>query len=182
MQKLFGEFLVRGAFNEFGLRYLIVRPFNAVGSGELPAIRGKGEVEFGMAHVIPDFVYKALIKQTPFEIFGDGEQVRTFTHAKDIATAVRMMIEKKVENDDFNICGNNTYKMKELAEIIWAKVNPSTSLPDFKYLPSLKGDVKFRIGISEKAKRILGWSPKYDINYIIDDVLDFIKRHMEQIG
>jgi len=30
MQKLFGEFLVRGAHREFGLNYLIVRPFNIV--------------------------------------------------------------------------------------------------------------------------------------------------------
>ena len=32
MQKLFGEFMTRGAHAEFGLQYLIVRPFNAVGA------------------------------------------------------------------------------------------------------------------------------------------------------
>ena len=46
-----------------------------------------GSVDFGMAHVIPDFIYKAIVKQTPFKIFGDGEQVRTFTHAQDAAEA-----------------------------------------------------------------------------------------------
>ena len=181
MQKLFGEFLVRGAHQEFGLNYLIVRPFNAVGSGELPEITAEGHVELGMAHVIPDFVYKALIKQTPFEIFGDGEQVRTFTHAKDIADAVCIMLDKGVKNDDFNICGNNTYKIGDLAKIIWTKVNPGIDFPGFKHLPAPPSDVRFRIGVSAKAKDVLGWEPRYDLDYIIDDTLQFIKNQMREI-
>ena len=114
---------------EFGLNYLIVRPFNAVGSGELPEATKDGQVEFGMAHVIPDFIYKAIIKQDPFEIFGDGEQVRTFTHARDVAEAVRTMLDKGIKNDDFNICGDNTYKIGDLAKGIWAKVNPDVDFP-----------------------------------------------------
>lgn len=178
MQKLFGEFLVRGAHQEFGLNYLIVRPFNAVGGGELPEVTAEGHVEFGMAHVIPDFIYKALSKQTPFEIFGDGAQVRTFTHAKDIAEAVRIMLDKNVKNDDFNICGDNTYKIGDLARKIWVKVNPDLSFPGFKHLSAPPADVRFRIGVSEKAKKILGWEPKYDLDYIIGDTLGFIRQRL----
>lgn len=180
MQKLFGEFVVRGAHQEFGLNYLIVRPFNAVGGGELPEITAEGYVEFGMAHVIPDFVYKALIRQTPFEIFGDGEQVRTFTHAKDVAEAVRIMLDKNIKNDDFNVCGNNTYKIGDLARKIWTKVNPGLSFPGFKHLPVPPADVRFRVGVSEKAKKILGWEPKYDMDYIIEDTLGFIRQWVGQ--
>src|SRR5207253_5228164 len=107
MQKLFGEFVTRGAHEEMGLEYLIVRPFNAVGGGELPDMTPDGSVDFGMAHVIPDFIYKAMINQTPFEIFGDGAQVRTFTHAQDAADALRVMLQKRARNDDFNVCRNN---------------------------------------------------------------------------
>jgi nucleoside-diphosphate-sugar epimerase len=35
-----------------------------------------------------------------------------------------------------------------------------------------------QIGVSEKAKRILGWEPKYEIDYIIDDTLRFIRKNM----
>jgi UDP-glucose 4-epimerase len=115
MQKLFGEYMVRGENKEFGVKYLIIRPFNAVGSGELPEVRKDGEVEFGMAHLIPDFVYKAMIKQSPFQIFGDGKQVRTFTHAKDIAEAIVEMLKRGIINDDFNLFGNNTFEIGELA-------------------------------------------------------------------
>jgi len=178
MQKLFGEFLTRGACQEFGLNYLIVRPFNAVGSGELPEVTKDGQVEFGMAHVVPDFLYKAITKQDPFEIFGDGEQVRTFTHARDIAEAVRIMLDKGIKNDDFNICGDNTYKIGDLAQRIGATVNPGNDFPGFKHLPVPPADVRFRIGKSEKARKILGWKPKYDLDYIIEDTLSFIKQWM----
>jgi len=179
MQKLFGEYMVRGANKEFGLKYLIIRPFNAVGSGELPEVGKDGEVEFGMAHVIPDFVYKAIIKQSPFEIFGDGKQVRTFTHAKDIAEAIVEIIKRGIVNDDFNLCGNNTFEVGELAKKIWSKINPNLPFPGFKYLPVPPSDVRFRVGVSDKAKKVFNWIPKYDIDYIIDDTYNFISKNIK---
>ena len=178
MQKLFGEFVTRGAHEEMGLSYLIVRPFNAVGGGELPDLAADGSVDFGMAHVIPDFIYKAMIRQSPFEIFGDGQQVRTFTHAQDAADALRVMLEKGVRNDDFNVCGDNTLRMDELGRTIWTRVNPSLPFPGFKHLPVPPADVRYRVGVSEKAKRVLGWTPKRQLDFIIDDSLQFIRERL----
>jgi UDP-glucose 4-epimerase len=178
MQKLFGEYMTAGAHDERGLNYLIVRPFNAVGSGELPHVDSEGEIEFGMAHVIPDFVYKALARQSPFEIFGDGDQVRSFTHAQDIADAVALLLESKLTGDDFNICGNNTCSMGDLAQAIWKRINPDLEFPGFKHLPVPESDVRFRIGSSDKAKRLLGWSPRLDLNSIIDDTAAFVAGRM----
>ncbi len=179
MQKLFGEFMTRGAHQEFGLRYLIVRPFNAVGSGELPDIKSDGSVEFGMSHVIPDFVYKAIVKQTPFEIFGDGEQVRTFTHAKDISEALAAMLQNGLENDDFNICGESTEKIGELAKKIWARVNRGTNFPPVKPMPVPPADVRFRIGLNQKLKKAIGWEPKYGIDFIIDDTHRYVAASLK---
>src|SRR5260370_41190627 len=139
------------------MNYLIVRPFNAVGSGELPEITGEEQAEFGIAHVIPDFVYKALIKQAPFEIFGDGEQVRTFTHSRDI----------------------NTHDISSIARRIWDRGNPNLNFPGFKHLPTPAADVKFRIGVADKAREVLGWTPRYELDYIIEDTLSFVKQRIE---
>lgn len=183
MQKLFGEFIVRGAREEYGLNYVIIRPFNAVGNGELPKIDSKGELDFGMAHVIPDFIYKAIVKQNPFEILGDGSQVRTFTHVDDIAEAVILMMDKKIINQDFNICGgtDNTISMGELAEKVWTKVNPKERFPKIKKIPAPKDDVKFRVGVSDKAKKVLGWVPKRSMDYIIEDSIKFINKNLKVI-
>ncbi len=160
------------------MNYVIVRPFNAVGSGELPHVESSGEAAFGMAHVIPDFVYKALLRQTPFEILGDGQQVRTFTHARDVADAAALMLRKGVRNEDFNICGNATSSVADLAKMIWSRVNPGAAWPGFKSLPAPSDDVRFRVGKSEKAARLLGWSPQFDIDFILDDTIRFIREKM----
>lgn len=178
MQKLFGEYLVRGAHEERGLRYLIVRPFNAVGSGELPAVDRGGEVEFGMAHVIPDFIYKSLIKQRPFEIFGDGRQVRTFTHARDIATGVRLLLEAGIASEDFNICGITTLDMSTLAHTVWEHVNPQEVFPGFLHMPVPDADVRMRIGHSAKLSRTLNWTPQLDLDFIIEDACQYIREHL----
>jgi UDP-glucose 4-epimerase len=180
MQKLFGEFMTRGAHTEFGLEYLIVRPFNAVGSGELPDMKRDGGVEFGMSHVIPDFVYKAMIRQTPFEIFGDGEQVRTFTHARDVADAVLALLGAGIRNDDFNICGQSTEKISALASKVWAHVNNGTPFPAVKSMPVPPADVRFRVGVSQKVKNLLGWQSRFDIDQIIDDTYRFVKEAMDR--
>jgi nucleoside-diphosphate-sugar epimerase len=174
MQKLFGEFMTRGAHAEFGLQYLIVRPFNAVGGGELPDLRRDGSVDFGMAHVIPDFVYKAMIRQTPFEIFGDGSQVRTFTHARDVATALRTILDRGLSNDDFNICGSSTETMADLAMKVWRHVNDGETFPAVRSMPVSPADVRFRIGVSKKLREATGWEPKYDIEGIIADTHQFV--------
>jgi UDP-glucose 4-epimerase len=178
MQKLFGEFMTRGAHQEFGLNYLIVRPFNAVGSGELPDIKSDGSVEFGMSHVIPDFIYKAIVKQTPFEIFGDGEQVRTFTHAKDIAEALLVLLNSGLKNDDFNICGHSTEKISDLAKKIWAHIN-HTAFPPVKAMPVPPADVRFRIGLNEKLKKSVGWEPRYGMDFIIDDTYRYVASSLK---
>ncbi|GAB6039381.1 NAD-dependent epimerase/dehydratase family protein [Endothiovibrio diazotrophicus] len=181
MQKLYGEYLVRGAAQELGLRYLIFRPFNAVGSGELPMLDRQGEVAFGMAHVIPDFIYKALVKQNPFQILGDGEQVRTFTHARDIAEAMVLSIEKGVVNEDFNFCGSTPFNVADLARTIWERINPDEPMPPFEHLEAPAADVRFRVGYSEKAKEMLGWTPQYDVDYILDDTIGYIRDHFDSL-
>jgi nucleoside-diphosphate-sugar epimerase len=127
-----------------------------------------------MSHVIPDFIYKAIVKQTPYEIFGDGEQVRTFTHARDVSDALLAILASGTKNDDFNICGNSTEKISDLAAKIWAHVNPGVPFPPVKAMPVPPADVRFRIGMSDKLSRTIGWKPKHEIDFIIDDTYKFV--------
>ena len=67
-----------------------------------------------------------------------------------------------------------TYTVKELAETIWMKINGD--LP-FRYCtsPSFDYDVQYRMPDTNKAKRILGWEPEYDLYEILEEMKDATK-------
>src|SRR5262249_9858125 len=61
-QKLATEYFAQGAWEQYGLPYTIIRPFNCVGIGERRAKTEKqilsGNVQLAMSHVVPDLVQK----------------------------------------------------------------------------------------------------------------------------
>ncbi len=179
LQKLFGEFIVTGANQEYGMKYVIVRPFNVVGGGEMPKFDAGNRPDFGNAHVVPDFVYKALTRQSPFEIMGDGKQIRTLTHVEDFADAMDLLVKKKVKNEDFNICGDEPVTVADLAMRTWKKVNMSMPFPGFKHLKAPNDDVRFRIGKTYKARKLLGWSPKRGVDDVLDDSIKSMRAYLE---
>ena len=68
--------------------------------------------------------------------------------------------------------------MGELAQKIWARVNPSIPFPEVKSMPVPPADVRYRVGVSEKSRKLLGWSPRFELDYIIDDSLKFIREKL----
>src|SRR5437763_7720643 len=57
-QKLAAEYFARGANEQYGLPYTILRPFNCVGVGERRALRDSdvmsGNIKLALSHVVPD--------------------------------------------------------------------------------------------------------------------------------
>jgi nucleoside-diphosphate-sugar epimerase len=107
-QKLACEYYVKGANEQYGLPYTIVRPFNCVGIGEGRALGEaevfSGNVQLAMSHVVPDIVQKIFKGQDPLHILGEGNQVRHYTYGGDLARGIRTCIEHpKALNQDFNI-------------------------------------------------------------------------------
>lgn len=168
LQKLYSEYLVKSAYEQYGLEYTILRPFNAVGIGELFK-----QDDPGFAHVIPDLVYKVLSGQNPIEIIGDGSQVRSFTHAFDIANAVSMCIGNKAAMcQDFNLVNpNNCTSINNLVSMLMKKTGIHR---ECVYLPSFKYDVKYRYGVPDKAKEVLGWEPKISLDSILDEMITWV--------
>ena len=127
-QKLASEFYARGAFEQYGLPYTVVRPFNCVGVGERRALRDvdvmSGNVKLAMSHVVPDLVLKVLKGQDPLHLLGDGSQVRHYTYGGDLARGIRLAMESdRAINQDFNLSTPVSTTVEELACAIWRKVH-----------------------------------------------------------
>src|SRR3954463_7944361 len=156
--KLTGEVYVRAAHDEHGLPFTICRPFNAYGPGELP------DPEPGIAHAVPDLIRKALSGQRPLEIFGTGEQTRTLTHVDDIADGVvTAMSHPAAENEDFNISGSEELSVAEIARVVWEACGRDPDEFELEHLPSFEVDVQRRWPSVEKARQLLGFEARIDV-------------------
>ncbi len=182
-QKLACEYYCQGAWEQFKLPYTVIRPFNCVGTGEKRALCDKeifsGNVQLAMSHVVPDLVQKILKGQDPLHILGDGGQVRHYTYAGDLARGIRICIEnEKAINQDFNISTPVSTSVVELAEVIWKKLKPGVP---FKYVSDkpFKYDVQKRVPDVSKARDILGFEAKTDLNTILEEVIPWIKKQIE---
>lgn len=178
-QKLACEYFARGAHEQYGLPYTIVRPFNCVGVGESRALGGReipsGNVSLAMSHVVPDLVQKVLKGQDPLHILGDGQQVRHYTYGGDLAKGIRVCIEHPAAlNQDFNISTPRATNVLELAEIIWKKIHGSAK--PFRYISDkpFKYDVQHRSPDVSKAKRLLGYEATTSLETMLDEVIPWI--------
>ena len=156
--KLAGEIYCRALADEHGLRYSIVRPFNAYGPGEMP------EDEPGIAHAVPDLIRKVLSGQRPLEIFGSGEQTRTLTYVDDIADGiVAAMSHSAAEGEDFNISASDEMTVAEIARVIWEACGEDLAELEFEHLPTFAVDVQRRWPSVEKARTMLGWEARVPV-------------------
>ena len=125
-QKLAVEYFAHAAWDQYGLPYTIVRPFNCVGIGESRALGDveidSGNVKLAMSHVVPDLVQKVLKGQDPLHILGAGDQVRHYTYGGDLARGIVECVERdEARNEDFNISTAESTTVLELAELIWTQ-------------------------------------------------------------
>lgn len=183
-QKLATEYFAKGAYEQYGLPYTIVRPFNCIGTGEGRALSDKeilsGNVKLAMSHVLPDLAQKALKGQKPLHILGAGNQIRHYTHGKDLARGIRLAVESESSlNNDFNISTSRSTSVLELANMVWKEVNGSESF-DFVSEAAYEYDVQKRIPSTEKAKKVLGFESQITLEDGVKEVVSWVREQIQQ--
>lgn len=170
--KLSGERYCRTANEEHGFPYTICRPFNAYGPGEAPA------AEPGIAHVVADLIDKVLSGQAPLEIFGSGEQTRTFTHVEDIAEGIVVAMSSAASlNEDFNLSASRELTIAEAARLVWEACGEDSDAFALKHLPGFTGDVQRRWPSVEKARTLLGWQAQIAVEDGIASTVRWMREH-----
>ncbi|MGH7763829.1 MAG: NAD-dependent epimerase/dehydratase family protein [Candidatus Dormibacteraceae bacterium] len=183
-QKLATEYFARGAHEQYGLPFTIVRPFNCVGIGERRALRDhdvmSGNVKLAMSHVVPDLVQKAVKGQDPLHILGDGSQVRHYTYGGDLAHGIRMAIEsERALNEDFNLSTAQSTSVRELAAVIWRKVHGPDRPLHLVSDPPYEHDVQMRVPDVTKAKRVLDFEATTSLDEMLDEVIPWIRDEIK---
>jgi nucleoside-diphosphate-sugar epimerase len=183
-QKLASEYFARGAQEQYGLPYTIVRPFNCVGIGERRARVDRevmsGNVRLAMSHVVPDLVQKVLKGQDPLHVLGDGTQVRHYTYGGDLARGIRLCMEcEAARNDDFNLSTAESTTVAELAEVIWRKIHGDGRPLRLVHDEPFEHDVQMRVPETSKARDKLGFEATTTLDAMLDEVIPWIRAEIE---
>lgn len=162
VSKLAGEHLAYAYHREYGIPIVNIRPFNVYGPGQV----GEGAIH--------RFVVRAL-KNEPLEIHGDGDQIRSWCYIDDFVDGVLLCLEKdEAVGQAFNI-GNprGTITISMLARLI-KEISGSKS--EIVHVPKTYVDVELRIPSIEKAKKLLGYEPKIDLEEGLRRTIEWYRR------
>jgi len=167
LSKLIGEHFCKAYNEQYGLSYTVIRPFNAYGPGEFP--------DMDYAHVIPQLIKKVLSNQYPIEIYGSGQQSRTFTYGTDIGQAFRICIENpNAKNEVFNVSGDEEIKIIDVLNMIWKEIKNNEL--KVRHLPPFPHDVMRRYPSNQKIKQKLNWEPKVRFHEGLKKTIEWLKE------
>lgn len=155
----------------YGLRFVVLRYFNAAGAdpdGEI------GESHSPETHLIPLVLDAAAGRRPDIQVFGtdydtrDKSCIRDYIHVMDLADAhflALKYLEQKGKSDFFNLGNTRGTSVLEVIETVKKVTGKEFPVTHAERRP---GDPAILVGSCEKAKRILGWEPRYpDIGEIV---------------
>ena len=125
--------------------------------------------------VVSNFIVQAL-KGNPLTVYGDGSQTRSFCYVADLIEGM-MRLMNGDHTGPINIGNPGEYTILQLAETIQKMVNPDTEL-SFKPLP--QDDPLQRQPDITKAKSLLGWEPKINLEEGLKITIEDFRSRLER--
>lgn len=165
VSKLAEEHLAIAYYKEKGLPTTVVRPFNVYGPGQV----GEGAIRI--------FIERA-IQNEPIEIHGDGTQIRAWCYVDDmIDGTMRTMVNPKAVGESFNI-GNQraVVTIYGLANTIVRVLNSESPI---RFSRKDYVDVELRIPAVQKARELLDFEAKVDLEEGIRCTAEYYKKVMK---
>ncbi|MBU6363581.1 MAG: SDR family oxidoreductase [Acidobacteria bacterium] len=163
--KRYAEALTMAYHRQQGVDTHIVRIFNTYG----PRMRLRD------GRALPAFMGQALAGE-PITVFGDGSQTRSFCYVDDLVEGIWRLLHSD-EVLPVNIGNPREMTILQFAEAV-RRIVGSASPIEFRPLPV--DDPKVRQPDISKARRLLGWEPKVELEEGLRRTLDHFKRRMSE--
>lgn len=165
---------------------ILLRYFNPAGAHESALI---GEYNKQPENLVPVITQTAIGKRESMTVFGDdyptrdGSCIRDYIHVSDIAHAHTLAVTKSMNGDMPSTCeifNLGTGQGVTVLELIHAFEEESNQKLNYNIGPRRAGDVVAIYANNEKAKNILGWSPKYGVKEMMATAWKW-EKHLEKI-
>ncbi|PSG90276.1 SDR family oxidoreductase [Aurantibacter aestuarii] len=149
----------------YGVHTIGLRYFNVFGPKQDP--------NGAYAAVIPLFMKGALGNKT-ITINGDGEQTRDFTFIENVVQAnIKAVLSNLEQHEVFNVAVNDRISVNKLWNTIKTITN---SKSEIKYNSPRQGDVKDSLADISKAKNLLNYTPKFELEKGLGITLDWFNN------
>jgi len=163
----------------YDINYVIFRYFNAAGCSHNLDI---GEMHKPETHLIPNAVLGAMgikdFKLTSSKVdTPDGTPIRDFVHVEDLANA-HVLGLKYLENQNIsNIFNLGTGKGYSVLEVVKTVEKVCNVIIEKKQGEVRQGEPAKKYASFAKAKKILGWNPRYDLEDMAKTTYDYFSKH-----
>jgi len=163
VSKLAEEHLAMAYHKEHGLPTAVVRPFNIYGPGQI----GEGALR--------TFIQRA-VKDEPIEIHGDGTQIRAWCYVDDMVEGTLIAMEHpKAVGEAFNI--GNPRAVVTIYGLASAVVRVLESKSPIVFARKDYVDVELRIPSVVKARELIGFEAKIDLDEGIRYSAEYYRQH-----
>lgn len=160
--KAAGELLVKAANSSYGLIYNITRSSNNYGPRQTPE------------KLIPKTI-KCILNDQKIPIYGQGLQIRDWTHVFDNCSAILQVLSQGQPNETYNISANQEFPNIEVVQAICNALGKGHELISFIEDPRKGHD--FRYAIDTAKIRELGWKPSYKFKEGIVDTVEWYSNN-----
>jgi len=162
--KLAGEAYCSAYFRSFGIKTIALRFGNVYG----PFSKHKNSV-------VAKFIKQAFAGE-PLEIYGDGDQTRDFIYINDLIQAIILSVGSDIGGEVFQIATFKETTVKAIAHKIKNLIESETGQKvSIVYSDSRLGDVKRNFSDISKAKKMLGFTPEFDLDRGLKKTFEYFR-------
>lgn len=163
--KLAVEQDLKSSHEMFGLEYAIFRPHNVYGERQNIGDRYRNVVGIFM---------NQLLRGEPMSIFGDGTQMRAFTHINDVAPVIAASVDvPAARNETFNVGADVPYTVNHLARTVAAAMGKDCRTI---HLDERK-EVKIAFSDHSKVERVFGKREKTSLESGVRLMAEWVRKH-----
>jgi UDP-glucose 4-epimerase len=149
----------------FGLDYIIFRPHNVYGERQNIGDRYRNVVGIFM---------NQLLRGEPMTIFGDGTQMRAFTHINDIAPVIAGSIDHpSARNQIFNVGADQPYAVNNLARVVAEAMGKQCRTVHLEP----RKEVKIAFSDHRKARAVFGKQEETPLEVGIRSMARWVEKH-----
>ena len=124
--------------------------------------------------VVPNFIMQAL-KGEPLTVYGQGQQTRSFQYVDDLVAGINRLLESD-HHLPINIGNPHEMTVLEFAEKIIALTGSKSTIA---YKPLPEDDPQVRQPVITKARKILGWEPKVELEEGLIKTIEYFRTQLE---